>query len=88
MPAGIAAIETGREAATIIMLIGVSALAGADGWERLRLNVQGVKPGGVFATGVGLAATALAPGMSRLDQAQDRPDASRTKAQRSACAPV
>jgi hypothetical protein len=189
MPPGIAAIETGREAATLIMLLGVSALAGADGWERflafclsfgiwdifyyawlwifvrwpqspftwdvlflipvpwtgpvlapmvvsgalvsgslllLRLKAQGVKLGfswpvwtmavtggllvlgsfvidftsilrqaapppfhwGVFATGVGLAAAALALGISRLDRAQDRPSGSRTKAQCPACAPV
>jgi len=34
MPAGMIAIETGREAATLIMLFGVSALAGGDRWER------------------------------------------------------
>jgi hypothetical protein len=33
MPPDIAAIETGREAATLIMLLGAAALAGADGWE-------------------------------------------------------
>jgi hypothetical protein len=33
MPPGIAAIEMGREAATLIMLLGVAALVGADGWE-------------------------------------------------------
>jgi hypothetical protein len=34
MPPDMAAIEVGREAATIIMLLGVSMLAGADRWER------------------------------------------------------
>ena len=34
MPPGMAAIEIGREAATLIMLLGVAALAGADRWER------------------------------------------------------
>lgn len=34
MPPGMVAIETGREAATLIMLLGVAALAGADRWER------------------------------------------------------
>jgi hypothetical protein len=33
MPPGMAAIEIGREAATLIMLLGVAALAGADRWE-------------------------------------------------------
>ena len=34
LPPAMAAIEIGREAATLIMLLGVSALAGADRWER------------------------------------------------------
>src|SRR5262249_11432284 len=34
IPDSMAAIEVGREAATLIMLAGVSALAGADRWER------------------------------------------------------
>jgi len=34
MPPGMLAIEIGREAATLIMLLGVAALAGADRWER------------------------------------------------------
>lgn len=34
MPPDMAAIEIGREAATLIMLLGVAALAGADRWER------------------------------------------------------
>jgi hypothetical protein len=34
MPPGMAAIEIGREAATLIMLLGVAALTGADRWER------------------------------------------------------
>jgi hypothetical protein len=34
MPPGMVAIETGREAATLVMLLGVAALAGADRWER------------------------------------------------------
>jgi len=33
MPAGMMAIEIGREAATFIMLLGVAALEGADRWE-------------------------------------------------------
>jgi hypothetical protein len=33
MPPSMVAIELGREGATLIMLLGVSALAGADGWE-------------------------------------------------------
>jgi hypothetical protein len=33
MPPGMVAIEIGREAATLIMLLGVAALAGADRWE-------------------------------------------------------
>jgi hypothetical protein len=33
MPPGMAAIEIGREAATLIMLLGVAAMAGADRWE-------------------------------------------------------
>jgi hypothetical protein len=33
MPAGMVAIETGREAATLLMLLGVAALACADRWE-------------------------------------------------------
>jgi hypothetical protein len=33
MPPAMAAIEIGREAATLIMLLGVAALAGADRWE-------------------------------------------------------
>ena len=34
MPPGMLAIEVGREAATLIMLLGVAALTGADRWER------------------------------------------------------
>lgn len=34
MPPGMAAIEIGREAATLVMLLGVAALAGNDRWER------------------------------------------------------
>jgi hypothetical protein len=34
MPPGMVAVETGREAATLIMLLGVAALSGADRWER------------------------------------------------------
>jgi hypothetical protein len=34
MPPGMAAIEIGREAATLIMLLGVATLVGADRWER------------------------------------------------------
>jgi hypothetical protein len=34
LPHHIATIETGREAATIVMLLGVAALAGSGGWER------------------------------------------------------
>jgi hypothetical protein len=34
MPSGMLALEIGREAATLIMLLGVAALAGADRWER------------------------------------------------------
>jgi hypothetical protein len=34
MPSGIATLEMGREAATILMLLGVAALAGGDRWER------------------------------------------------------
>jgi hypothetical protein len=34
MPPDMAAIEVGREAATLIMLLGVAALAGVDRWER------------------------------------------------------
>jgi hypothetical protein len=33
MPPNIVAIEIGREAATLIMVLGVAALAGSDGWE-------------------------------------------------------
>jgi hypothetical protein len=33
MPPAMMAIEVGREAATLVMLIGVAALAGADRWE-------------------------------------------------------
>jgi hypothetical protein len=33
MPTGMMAIEVGREAATLVMLVGVAALAGADRWE-------------------------------------------------------
>ena len=34
MPAGMAAIEIGREAATLVMLLGVAMLAGTALWER------------------------------------------------------
>jgi hypothetical protein len=34
IPNRMAAIEVGREAATILMLLGVAMLAGSDGWER------------------------------------------------------
>jgi hypothetical protein len=34
LPANMAAIEVGREGATLVMLLGVAALAGADAWER------------------------------------------------------
>jgi len=34
MPPGMAAIEIGRDAATLIILLGVAALAGTDRWER------------------------------------------------------
>ena len=34
MPPEMVAIETGREAATLVMLLGVAMLAGADRWER------------------------------------------------------
>jgi hypothetical protein len=34
MPPGVMAIEIGREAATLIMLLAAAALAGADRWER------------------------------------------------------
>ena len=34
MPPDMVAIEVGREAATLIMLLGVAALAGVDRWER------------------------------------------------------
>jgi hypothetical protein len=34
IPPDMAAIEIGREAATLVMLLGVSVLAGADRWER------------------------------------------------------
>ena len=34
MPPGMMALEIGREAATLVMLLGVAALAGADRWER------------------------------------------------------
>jgi hypothetical protein len=34
MPPGMVAIETGREAATLVMFLGVAALAGTDRWER------------------------------------------------------
>lgn len=34
MPSAMAAIEVGREAATLVMLLGVAALSGADRWER------------------------------------------------------
>ena len=34
MPADMAAIEVGREAATIVMLLGVAMVAGSDRWER------------------------------------------------------
>jgi hypothetical protein len=34
MPAGMMAIEIGREAATLVMLLAVAVLSGADRWER------------------------------------------------------
>jgi hypothetical protein len=34
IPNRMAAIEVGREAATILMLLGVAMIAGSDGWER------------------------------------------------------
>jgi len=34
MPQSMTLLETGREAATIVMLLGISVLAGADRWER------------------------------------------------------
>jgi hypothetical protein len=34
MPSDVATLEMGREAATILMLLGVAALAGGDRWER------------------------------------------------------
>lgn len=34
MPPGMTAIEIGREAATVVMLLGVAMLAGTDRWER------------------------------------------------------
>ena len=34
MPAGLAAIEIGREAATLVMLLGVAVMAGVERWER------------------------------------------------------
>ena len=34
MPPGMVAIEVGREAATLVMLLGVATLAGADRWQR------------------------------------------------------
>jgi hypothetical protein len=35
MPSGMVAIEIGREAATLVMLLGVAMLAGADRWDRI-----------------------------------------------------
>jgi hypothetical protein len=35
MPSGMVAIEIGREAATLVMLLGVAMLAGADPWDRI-----------------------------------------------------
>jgi hypothetical protein len=35
MPPGMLAIELGREAATLVMLLGVAMLAGADRWDRI-----------------------------------------------------
>jgi hypothetical protein len=35
MPSGMVAIEIGREAATLVMLLGVAMLAGADRWDRV-----------------------------------------------------
>ncbi len=37
MPPGMVAIEIGREAATLVMLLGVAVLAGADRWDRVAL---------------------------------------------------
>src|SRR6476620_4789135 len=34
MPPAVMAIEVGREAATLVMLLGVAMLAGSDRWER------------------------------------------------------
>src|SRR3954464_7934186 len=35
MPSDMVAIEIGREAATLVMLLGVATLAGVDGWDRI-----------------------------------------------------
>lgn len=35
MPPGMVAIEMGREVATLVMLLGLAMLAGADGWDRI-----------------------------------------------------
>jgi hypothetical protein len=35
MPSGMVAIEIGREAATLVMLLGVAMLAGVDRWDRI-----------------------------------------------------
>lgn len=35
MPPGMVAIEMGREAATLVMLLGLAMLAGADRWDRI-----------------------------------------------------
>jgi hypothetical protein len=35
MPSGMVAIEIGREAATLVMLLGVAVLAGTDRWDRI-----------------------------------------------------
>jgi hypothetical protein len=35
LPPGMVAIEIGREAATLVMLLGVAMLAGADRWDRI-----------------------------------------------------
>jgi hypothetical protein len=37
MPSGMVAIEIGREAATLVMLLGVAVLAGVDRWDRILL---------------------------------------------------